>query len=59
MTLPLPSDNDSVPEELPLRHRVSREREAEKIRQEFVRSRKGSIFEQSERSAKEMSSDEP
>jgi hypothetical protein len=58
MTLPLPPDNDSVPEELPLRDRVSREREAEKIRQEFVESRKRSIFGECDTSAKEMASDE-
>jgi len=40
MTQPLPPDNDFVPEDLPLRHRGLRVREAENIRQEFIRSRK-------------------
>lgn len=39
MTQPLPSDN-SVPEDLPLRHRGFRAREAENIRQAFLRSRR-------------------
>ena len=39
MTQPLPPDNDSVPEDLPLRHRGFRAREAENIRQAFIRSR--------------------
>ena len=40
MTQPLPPNNDFVPEDLPLRHRGFRAREAENIRQEFIRSRK-------------------
>lgn len=58
MSLPLPPDNDITPEDLPLRHRLSREREAEKIRLEFVMSRKRSILGEGDRAAKEMSRDE-
>lgn len=40
MTQPLPPDNDFVAEELPLRHRGLRARDAENIRQDFIRSGK-------------------
>jgi hypothetical protein len=42
MNSPLPPDNEITPEDLPLRHRGTRAREAERIRQEFVESRKRS-----------------
>jgi len=58
MTQPLPSDNDFVPEDLPLRHRGLRAREAENIRQEFIRSRKRSAPTQGETSANPLASDE-
>jgi hypothetical protein len=58
MTQPLPPDNDFVPEELPLRHRGLRVREAENIRQEFIRSRQGSAKPQGDTSANPPASDE-
>jgi hypothetical protein len=54
----LPPDNETVPEDLPLRHRASRAQEAERIRQEFVMRKKRPILSNTERSAKEMTSDE-
>ncbi len=58
MTQPLPPDNDSVPEDLPLRHRGLRVREAENIRQEFIRSRKTSASAKGGHSANPSASDE-
>ena len=58
MTQPLPPDNDFVPEDLPLRHRGLRAREAENIRQEFIRSRKISAAAQDGSSANPTASDE-
>ncbi len=59
MTQPLPPDNDFVSEELPLRHRGLRAREAENIRQEFVRSRQSSSKPQGETSANPPARNEP
>jgi hypothetical protein len=58
MTQPLPSPSDSVPEELPLRHRAHRARDAERIRQEFVQSRKRSYVEAGDASANPLARDE-
>jgi hypothetical protein len=52
-----PSD-EPQPEDLPLRHRKSRAREAEKIRQEFIRSQKKMIFQETEQREKEFSENE-
>jgi hypothetical protein len=41
-----------------LRHRKSRAREAEKIRQEFIRSQKKMIFQETEQREKEFSENE-
>ncbi len=57
MTQPLPPDNDFVPEDLPLRHRGFRAREAETIRLEFIRFRKRSTAQQ-DSSANTQASDE-
>jgi hypothetical protein len=59
MNPPLPSDNDISPEDLPLRHRGIRVREAERIRQEFVQSRKRSLPEGCDGSDNPSDSDEP
>jgi hypothetical protein len=59
MNPPLPSDNDISPEDLPLRHRSNRVREAERIRQEFVQSRKQSLPEASGASDNPSDSNEP
>ena len=58
MTNPLPSDNDITPEDLPLRHRGTRASEAERIRQEFVQSRKRSLPEGCDGSDNPNTSDE-
>ena len=58
MTQPLPPDNDSVPEDLPLRHRGFRAREAENIRKEFIRSRRITVPPQGNSSAKPHASNE-
>ncbi len=58
MTQPLPPTNDFVPEDLPLRHRGLRAREAENIRQEFVRSRKIAVRPQGETSSNPLASNE-
>jgi hypothetical protein len=59
MNPPLPSDNDLSPEDLPLRHRSVRVREAERIRQEFVQSRKRSLPEERGGSDNPSDRDEP
>ncbi len=58
MTQPLPPNNDSVPEDLPLRHRGFRAREAENIRQAFIRSRKLTVRPQGDTSANPHDSNE-
>jgi hypothetical protein len=58
MSTPLPPDHDAAGEDLPLRHRPTRAREAERIRQEFVRSRKSATLGECDASAKEMVPDE-
>ena len=58
MTHPLPPDHDLNSDDLPLRHRPTRAREAEIIRQEFVRSRKTTTSMQDEGTAKELTDDE-
>jgi hypothetical protein len=58
MTQPLPPANDFVPEDLPLRHRGHRARDAEMIRQEFVRSRQRSSLDDCDSSANPIASDE-
>ena len=58
MTQPLPPINDFVSEELPLRARGHRVREAENIRQEFIRSRKRSTDPQGDSSANPHASNE-
>ncbi len=59
MTQPLPPNNDSVPEDLPLRHRGFRAREAENIRQEFIRSRKIFVPRKGSTSTNPHASNEP
>ena len=58
MTQPLPPNNDSVPEDLPLRHRGFRAREAENIRQAFIRSRRITVSPQGNTSANSHDSNE-
>jgi hypothetical protein len=58
MTQPLPPVNDFVSEDLPLCLRGNRTRDAEIIRQEFVRSRKLSHGQAADSSANPTASDE-
>jgi hypothetical protein len=59
MNLPLPPDEPSHPEDLPLRHRPTREREAEQIRQDFIRSQRKMIYQDGDPQVKEFSDNEP
>jgi hypothetical protein len=58
MTQPLPTDNAFVSEDLPLRQRGNRARDAEIIRLEFVLSRKRSHISEGGASANPPASDD-
>jgi hypothetical protein len=53
MNLPLPPEPRPSEDQLPFRHRLSRAREAEQIRQEFVSSRNRSTLMETEKTGKE------
>jgi hypothetical protein len=59
MNSPLSPDQSPCPEELPLRHRPTREREAEQIRQDFIRSQRKTMYPGTGPHAQEFSDNEP